>query len=49
MMNPEHGQDKKKNPADFSMLMVSLEKQIVDQKDPSKTGRILKDERIWKA
>lgn len=48
-MNPEHGQNKKKNPPDFSMLLVSLEKQIMDQKDPSKTGRILKDERIWKA
>jgi len=49
MMNPEHQQDKKKNPPDFSMLMVRLEKQIMDQKDPSKTGRVLKDECIWKA
>jgi hypothetical protein len=48
-MNPEHGQDKKKNPPDFSMLLAGLEKQIMDQKDPFKIARILKDERIWRA
>ncbi len=48
-MNAEHRHDKKKNPADFSMLILRLEKQIIDQKDPSKISRILKDERIWKA
>ncbi|MBW1729059.1 MAG: CRISPR-associated endonuclease Cas1 [Deltaproteobacteria bacterium] len=49
MMNAEYRHDKKKNPADFSMLILRLEKQIIDQKDPSKISRILKDERIWKA
>jgi hypothetical protein len=49
MMNPEHRHETKKNPPDFSMLISRLEKQIIDQKDPAKTVRILKDERIWKA
>jgi len=48
-MNPKHQHDKNKILPDFSVLIFRLEKQIIQQKNQSKTCRILKDDRIWKA
>lgn len=47
-MNPNHQHKKKKTLPDFSLLISRLEKQIIHQKDQSKTFRVLKDDRIWK-